>query len=80
MLTAKTGPDIGSYTELFIPEPKDRNACSGCDDGIKWWWVCWLQVTTASKNQGRHAQSVEDIIRVSMQTTLVKALHSAFCI
>ena len=25
-----------------------------------------IQVATASKNQGRHAQSVEDIIRVSV--------------
>ena len=31
-------------------------------------------MTTASKNQGRHAQSVEDIIRVCMQSTVSEAL------
>ena len=40
--------------------------------------MCCLQVTTASKNQGRHAQSVEDIIRVCMQSTVFQALHSAY--
>jgi len=38
-----------------------------------------LQVTTASKNQGRHAQSVEDIIRVSMQSTQSEALFQHAC-
>ena len=40
--------------------------------------VCCLQVTTASKNHGRHAQSVEDIIRVCMQSTVSEALFQRF--